>query len=184
MTGPTWCIILGCLTLFKAIFLLFPCAPQAIRAFPRNRMMGILLSTIAWAWAGTILVREPIDFIMPIQPLVPYLFAACIPLSWFLLDNLLACRAWAGLAMLFPMPLLVACRDYESAWRLLPISISYIALTAGMVVMFYPWRLRQLCVWFSDRPRLVRVSAISSFILAVLLFIAATQLTDLYMDAP
>lgn len=180
MTGPAWCYLLAALCLIKGVMLLFFTARTAeiMRRFPTNRLAGQVLTAVAWIWAAITLNHYPIDFLAMIHGFPTYLIAiVCIPLSCFLLPDLLACRGIAAICMLFPMPMFLACRMDESAWRLLPITIGYIALTYGMIVMFYPYYMRRLFFFLADRPRAMKGIGAAVLLLAILFCVAGSALT-------
>lgn len=179
MSGSIWCYLLAGILLVRGLVALATpeLTARSLRAFPRHKLTGYILSALVWIWATAVLYVDPIDFLAPVQRFVPIIGLACIPLSWFCLDNLLPCRAWAGAMMLFPMPLIVACRDYESAWRILPIALAYVALTAGMIVMFYPWTQRDAYTKLATSHVAIRVVGGICVLLGALLIFAGTQLT-------
>ncbi|MEG1479610.1 MAG: hypothetical protein RSD41_01190 [Kiritimatiellia bacterium] len=152
------------LVLFGA-WLLFPSSVKGLRAFPRARILGCVLTTIAWGWTTAELVCHPIDFLAFVQPYLLWVGILCIPLSWYALANLLPCRALGALLMLFPMPLILATRDYVTGWRLIPITFSYLCLTFGMFVVFYPWILRRVCHTLADCPRLRKAAGIAALLI-------------------
>ncbi len=176
MTGSLWCYVLAVICLMKGLFLWMPFASKWMRALPRDRVAGMVLIAVAWIWAGVVLALYPIDFLASVQGFLPYVCVGCIPLSWVLLPNLLMCRAWAGLMMLWPMPVIMACREALTAWRLVPISLGYVALTIGMVVMFYPWLLRDGCFALADRRWALRLVGAIAWCLAGALAIAGWAL--------
>ncbi|NLL83694.1 MAG: hypothetical protein GX230_05560 [Lentisphaerae bacterium] len=114
-------------------------------ALPRHKWTGRILAVLAWIGTGWAIMVMPLSMLTPYKQFVPYIIIISIPLSWFWLEDLLTCRATAGLLMLFPTPLLLCLRSHHSPWRLVLISFAYLALTAGMVVMLYPWHMRRAC---------------------------------------
>ena len=155
-----WCYLLGLLGLLAGASVALAPAPLArlARAFPRHAPTGYVLSTLAWLWAGLALWNMGLDILMPYQKFIPLLVLACIPLTWFWLDNLLPCRALGGLLVLFPYELLHAARVHPSAWRLVLVTLAYVCIVKGMALLLYPWRLRQAVVWLTERPALFRLS--------------------------
>ncbi len=159
------------------LFLLHPASPRAVRALPRARALGMLLSAGCWAWVAAELWFHPIDFLAFLSPgMVLTLGALCIPLSWVLLENLLCARAVGGLLMLWPMPVILAVRDQVTAWRLVPVALGYASLTFGMFVVFYPWLLRAVCDALAERPGPRRAAGVALTLAGALCAAAALAL--------
>ncbi len=179
MTATAWCYTLAALAFIKAALLLaIPDRTAALmKAMPTSLATGCILTAIAWIWAAFTLNAYPIDFLSFIQGPPTFIIAiVCIPLSCLLMPDLLACRALAALYMLYPMPLILATRDAETAWRLLPITLGYISLTLGMVIMFYPWHLRRLIFRLTARRPLMIASGLLSLLAGAALCAAALAL--------
>lgn len=154
-----WCYLLGLICLAAGAGAALAPAPYTRfwRTFTRNKAAGIALSTIAWVWAGFALMTMGLDFLEPFKRWIPAVILVCIPLTWLWLDNLLPCRALAGILMLFPCELLHAARVHPSPWRLVVVSLAYICIVKGMILMLYPWKLRQALDWLDARPALLRL---------------------------
>ena len=168
-------ILAGIVALLGAVTLL-PIGPALYRALPRANKTGAVLATLCWAWVAAELTLHPIDFLAFLKPsYIIALCVICVPLSWVLLRNLLCPRAIGGLLMLWPMPVILAVRDFETAWRLVPITLGYISLTAGMFAVFYPWMVRVFCEKLSVSIHAQRNRALFGILLllaAALLLIA------------
>ncbi len=158
-------------------FLLHTAAPHAGRALPRARLLGRSLSALCWGWVTLELWFHPIDFLAFLSPtMVVVLGVVCIPLTWVLLENLLCARALGGLMMLWPMPVILALRDYQTAWRLVPITLGYVSLTFGMFVVFHPWFLRVLCNKVAELPRVRQGLGVGLIVAGVLCALTALML--------
>ena len=129
----------------------------------------LLLSAIAWSWAGYALWTMNLDFLMPFQKFIPVAVLVCIPLTWFWLDNLLPCRAIGGILTLFPYGLLHAARVHPSPWRLVLVTLAYLCIVKGMILLLYPWKMRQAIVWITQRPTLFRLAGILDTLLGLFL---------------
>lgn len=142
-----WSLMLGTLLIIPGVFLLVGGrhAAAALQHFPRSVWAGRLLAVLAWAGAGWAVWAMPLSFLEPFKRFLPLVVLVCIPLSWYWLDDLLACRAWSGILMLFPAPLLLVCRAHPSSWRLVLVGVAYLALINGMIFMLYPWYVRRAC---------------------------------------
>lgn len=159
---------LALLTFVAGCLLFLPKAEAALRALPRARVLGIVLSTLCWVWVGFELISHPVDLLAFMTPPVTLVVVAlCAVLSVFLLSNLLCARAIGGLMMLWPMPLILVIRDQVTAWRLVPVIVGYVSLTLGMIVVFYPWRFRVAMEWFASSEAPYRRWALGSVMLLV-----------------
>jgi hypothetical protein len=99
-----------------------------------------------------------LDILEPFKKFIPFAVLACIPLTWFWLDNLLPCRAIGGLLVLFPYELLHVARVHPSPWRLVVVTLAYLCIVKGMMLLLYPWKMRQAIVWLTQRPPLFRLA--------------------------
>ncbi len=166
-----WCYTLSLFLLISGAFAL--AVPEKMNAvmekFCRNRIIGIVLCLIAWAWAGYALWILPIDFLEPYRKYIPYLILVCAPLTCVSMKNLLPCRALGGILVLYPYQLLMVARSHPSSWRLLVVSIAYISIIKGMTLLLYPWKMRQCVVWMRDKPLLTRLGGAINLVLGGLL---------------
>lgn len=168
-----WCYTLGLLCAALGAFAAFAPATHSrlLNALPRHAVAGYVLSTLAWIWAAFALWHMGLDILEPYKKFIPYLTLACIPLTWFWLDNLLPCRALGGLLCLFPCDLLHAARVHPSPWRLALVAFAYVCIIKGMTLLLYPWKMRQVVVWLTARPALLRAAGALNLLLGIL-FIA------------
>lgn len=154
------------------------CLPQAtcwVRKLPRARLLGALLTAFCTAWAGWTLHLHPVDFLAFLTPgrlLIGSILLAVLLILF--LENLLCARAIGGIMMLWPMPVILLTRDLITTWRLIPISIGYISLTLGMIIVFHPWTLRRACETIAEHKS-IRLATAGLFILASVLCFAAVN---------
>lgn len=149
--------------------LIIPASAAHLSRLPRAKIPGILLTLLCWAWVTVSLINQPLGllpFLTPTTTLIGGI--GCAAASCILLRNLLCARAIGGLMMLWPMPVIVAVREYLTAWRLVPVTIGYISLTFGMFIVFYPWIFRVCCDRLTGHPRL-RAATAGIFALAGIL---------------
>ena len=155
-----WTLILGAFNALAGLAMLALPASGFLRAFPRDAWAGRVLAALAWTGAAWATFIMPLDFLRPIQHLhvLGPITAALTLLTWWWMPDLLACRATAGLLMLFPCPLFQALRfEHHTNWRLAPILFAYAAAIAGMVVMFSPFHMRRAFHWLAERPRAQKI---------------------------
>jgi hypothetical protein len=154
--------------------LLLPLAEKGILTVPRHKIAGIILTTLAMAWTCWTLYIHPVDFLAFLTPMKLLLIGIIVtPLICIYLDNLLCARAIGGILMLWPMPIILATRDFVTMWRLIPITIGYLSLTFGMVAVFHPWSVRILCERLSEY-RVFRLTFAMVLIFAGILCLLAT----------
>lgn len=173
MSLQSWCYLLGLLCLLPGAAIVFAPAPMSRfwNALPRNKAAAYILSTVAWIWAGYALWMMGLDILMPFKKFIPIATLICIPLTWFWIDNLLSCRAIGGLLVLFPYELLHVARSHPSPWRLAAVVFAYICIVKGMILLLYPWKMRQAIVWITLRPVLFRVCGALNVLLGILFFV-------------
>ncbi len=179
LSAPHWCILLGIITLCQGLAcILIPThLARVLKAAPRNQIAGCILSAIAWAWAAFAVKEMGLDFMMPYMKYLPFLTIGLIALTWIFLKELLTSRAIAGILMLFPMPLILSMRADPSAFRLIPITFSYIMAVLGMDIMLYPWHHRNALFWLAADTRRLRCVAPVFLTLSALFFVTATQIS-------
>ena len=175
----TWSLLLGALMLVQGLFAL--AAPQVAarlgHGFARHLWTGRLLAAAAWLWSGWALYVMPLELLEPVRQWIPVLALVAIPLSWWWMPDLLSCRATGGLLTLFPCPLLHAARVSPSSWRLVLVSLAYVAIVAGMDLILYPYHLRRALQWLTAAPLRLRLVALTSAALgAFLIGLALTVL--------
>lgn len=166
-----WCYLLGLICVAMGGAIVASPAPLArfYNALPRSVTAGRILSTIAWAWAGYALWTMQLDVLVPFKKFLPVAVLVCIPLSWFWMDNLLSCRAFGGILVLFPYELLHAARVHPSPWRLVLVTLAYLCILKGMILILYPWKMRQAIVWCTQRPSLFRLAGALDVLLGLFL---------------
>ena len=166
-----WCYLLGTLCALTGLAIVAAPAPlgRFYNALPRSVPAGRILSAIAWAWAGYALWVMQLDFLVPFKKFLPVAVLVCIPLTWFWLDNLLTCRALGGILVLFPYELLHTARVHPSPWRLVLVTLAYLCIVKGMILILYPWKMRQIIVWCTARPVLFRLGGFLSALLGLFL---------------
>ena len=171
MTLSYWCYLLGLICALAGIAVVAAPAPlgRFYTALPRSVVAGRLLSTIAWVWAGYALWTMHLDVIEPFKKFLPFAVAALVPLTWFWLDNLLTCRALGAILTLFPYELLHTARVHPSPWRLVLVTLAYLCIVKGMILLLYPWKMRQLIVWLTGRPALFRLAGALNALLGLFL---------------
>lgn len=174
-----WSYLLGIVCLLLGISITSAPSRMATlyKALPRNKAAGYILSAVAWIWAGVALMTMGLDLLMPFQKYIPFAVLACIPLTWLWLDNLLPCRAIGAILTLFPYELLHVARVHSSPWRLVLVTLAYLCIVKGMILLLYPWKMRQAIDWLARRLALFRLAgAIHALLGLLLIALGATVL--------
>jgi hypothetical protein len=131
-------------------------AGKALTAFPRNRQAAIVLTSLAWlgtAYELDTIGIEVFDKFLKIFPFQLWILAFVLTiLTCWWMPNLLPIRGLSAIFMLFPAEMFHVIRLEPTQWRLVLVVIAYICIIAGMFGMFYPWRIRQLLAWISEKP--------------------------------
>ena len=136
------------LLLFGLWGLVRPGAAQtAARSFPRSRVAGFVLLTIAFFWSFWLLAtmemgefssfRKPLLFILPVGFLLVLRFV----------DEFLAARALGILFLLAAEPLLDAAFFRNETSRLLVTVFAYLLIVAGLIWVTMPYLLRDQINW-------------------------------------
>jgi len=170
MNTSHWALLLGALlTVAGLLALAAPShvAPR-IKGFARHVWTGRMLAVWALAWAGWALYSMPLEMLLPVRMWIPLVVLACIPLTWFWMPELLSCRAWGGLLVLFPHPLLMATRSHPSEWRLVLVVFAYVCIGAGMTLILYPYYLRRWMDWLAAQSSRLGMAGVSTLALGAL----------------
>ncbi len=118
-------------------------AMKGVRLFPRSRVMGAILSLIAFGWAGWLLHQTPLGrFETYRQAIYLLLPALCILVNIFN-SELLAPRALGGIMILVPAPLLAAARWHPSPWRYVILVTAYALVVKGIALILSPYLFRR-----------------------------------------
>jgi hypothetical protein len=172
-----WSLLLAVPALAGGLLAMLAPAPVArrLRALPRDRLAGRLLSAAALLWAGWIVHREPLEFLLPCRRFILPAAAAAVPLAWIATPELLSCRAIGGLLALLPAPVLLAARFHPSPWRLAVVTPMYLLAVAGMWLMMSPYRLRDAIGAVTRTPARLRLAGLAAALLG--LFLATLSCT-------
>jgi uncharacterized protein YjeT (DUF2065 family) len=116
---------------------------SAVRAFPRSKWAGWILTACALAWAAWILATSPLGRIERYKPLLYVLTPGSFIMMVFFMDELLAARALGGLLLLAPLSMLNAARWHESNLRLVMVVLAYVLVVEGMALVLSPYLFRK-----------------------------------------
>jgi hypothetical protein len=115
----------------------------AIRAFPRARWIAWILAAVDLAWAGWLTYNGHFPVIDTYRDwlwvAVPVLFVLVV----LFMNDLLAARAFGGLLLLVPAPVLDAAFLHPSPLRLVVVTVVYLFAVAGMFLVLNPYVFRK-----------------------------------------
>jgi len=178
-----WSAILGVPLLIVGLFtVLAPVrAGRALVSFAEAKYVGWILCADGWfstAHELDVIGIEAFDRFLKAFPGELWILAAVLtPLTCAWMPKHLPTRGFSAVCMLFPASLLPALRTYDTAWRLLPVSIAYACAVWGMYAMFYPWKTEKANVFLAARPGLLRVVGAVLLLTGAACLVAATLAT-------
>lgn len=150
-------------------------ARQALDRFPRSRVAGWVLATLALLWAARLLFVMPMGGFDRFKPALYGLTPLAILALGFCMDDLLAVRALGGLLLMLPALFLDAGFGHPSVWRVLNSTLAYLMVIKGLVLVLEPYRFRQAVAWALKRPPAARGwGGAACFLGAVVLTLALT----------
>ncbi len=137
-------IATGAALIVYAVFALFLPARLAVgfKAFPRNRVLGMLLTAIGLIWSALYIDRMSLGDLGKYK----WLLYVLTPLSFYMivqyLDDLLAARALGGILMLYPTMLVDSARWIDSPARYVAIVTAYLMVILGIWLILSPFKFR------------------------------------------
>lgn len=140
--------MIGTGTVFGAAALLLLAAPaamtRALVAFPRNVWVGRGLAAVALGWSAWLAWDMPMGFVDAYKQWLYVLTPVVYLLVVWLMEDMLAARAFGGLLLLVAEPVLSAARQPGlPAWRLTMVVLVYAWIVAGMALVLGPYWFRK-----------------------------------------
>jgi hypothetical protein len=150
---------------------------EAVRKFPRNVPMGIVLMLAGTAWFLWNLNQESISEFEKLKPFLFAGFAAVGVGTCIYVQDLIAVRGLAVILLLLGKLMVDTGRPMLGAthWTLVIQTWAYVLVVAGIWFTISPFRLRDLLNWATANEKRVRIG--SAVRLAFGLFVAALGLT-------
>jgi hypothetical protein len=145
------------------------------RKFPRSLPCGVVLMLLGTAWFISYLNQESIADFAAYKPILLAGFAAVGVASCFFVQDFLAVRGLAVVALLLAKLMLDTARWVETDWRLVVVTWAYLLVAAGIWFTIYPWHLRDVLNWGTATEKRVRLG--SALRLAFGLFVAVLGFT-------
>ena len=149
----------------------------AVRKFPRNLPIGVMLMLLGTAWFVWNVSIEPIADFSVFKPYMIAAFMAVGILSCIFVWDFLAVRGLAILMLLLAKLMVDTGRPHlgETPWVLVIQVWAYVLVVAGVWFTITPWRLRDLLNWATATQMRVRVG--SAIRLAFAVFVLILGLT-------
>ncbi|MDD5351148.1 MAG: hypothetical protein PHQ12_13135 [Chthoniobacteraceae bacterium] len=149
---------------------------QLLRALPRSRGAGVVLLTLAAAWAFGLVAQIDLGEFTSYRQVFLGVIAAGYVLTLVFVPEFLAVRALGMLCLLAAEPLLEAAFLQQQQSRLLLTVIAYVWAVLGIFWVGKPYLLRDQVAWASASPWRWRAAALGGVLYgAVLLAAAFTQ---------
>ncbi|OGV63891.1 MAG: hypothetical protein A2498_05855 [Lentisphaerae bacterium RIFOXYC12_FULL_60_16] len=115
-----------------------------LRAFPRSRSAGVVLSLAALLGAAVELHRMPMGMLESWKPSLLVLIPLVFILVVVFMDDLLAPRALGGILALAATPILETVRWHPSSGRLVLVVLAYLMAGIGCYWMLSPYGFRKM----------------------------------------
>jgi len=159
-------------TVFAVFALAFPShLANGLKAFPRHRVLGLLLTAIALVWSALFVDQMSLGELSKYK----WLLYVITPVSFYMivqyLDDLLASRALGGLLMLYPTMMVDSARWIPSPSRYVLIVTGYVMVIIGIWLVLSPFKFRIWAEALNARPALRLFSGFTAAALAAALFV-------------
>ena len=139
-----------------------------LRAFPRNKEAGVLLSIAAGAWFFMLVKLMDLGEFDPWRQTVLYLTPVATVLSILYMRDFLAVRALGTLALLAAEPLLESAFMRPEQIRLLLVSLVYVWIVFAMFWVGMPYTLRNQITWITASEKRWRAAALIGLVYGLL----------------
>ena len=132
----------------------------AVRKFPRNYPLGVVLMLLATGWFVWNVNVEPIADFSAFKPYMMAGFAAVGVGACIFVRDFLAVRALAVIFLLLAKVMVDTGRPHlgESSLVLVNQTLAYFFIVAGIWFTIAPWKLRDWLEWFTQNDTVVRIS--------------------------
>src|ERR1700733_8977198 len=149
----------------------------SVRKFPRNLPAGIFLMLLGTAWFLWIVNQEPIADFSAFKPYMMAAFAAVGILSCVFVQDFLAVRGLAVVALLLGKLMVDTGRPHlgETSWVLVIQLWAYFLIVLGIWFTITPWKLRDILNWATATEARIKIG--SAIRLTFALFVILLGLT-------
>lgn len=141
------------LVIAHGIALLKPAAVQDwLRKFPRSKVMGVVLLTVAAVWAWLLVRYIDLGEFTSWKPRLMIIIPVAYVLTLKFVDEFLAVRALGMVALLAAEPLLEAAFLRPELSRLFLVTLAYVWIVLAMFWIGMPYVLRDQIGWLLRSP--------------------------------
>lgn len=124
-------------------------APEKVRSrierFPRSVVPAWILTAICCMLGTREVLMMNVGFLNAYKNYAFLIAPAVFLASVVYLKELLAPRALGGTLLLLAAPILRIARWHDSEWRLVVVSLVYVWIVCGIVLLLSPWWFRKSC---------------------------------------
>jgi hypothetical protein len=146
-------LVIGLLLLVSHLVPLF--APRATRdflvRFPRSEMWGRILLVLATVWTLWLVLTIDLGEFAHLRNMMAVGVIVLAGLTWKFVDEFLAVRALAILALLAAEVLLCAAFLQPQISRLLLVFLAYAWIFVGLFLVGLPWLMRDFISWVTEK---------------------------------
>lgn len=144
-----------------------------ILLFPRSVIPAwILMALCCWLGAKEALGMN-MGFIDAYKKYIYFLSPLVFVASVIYMKELLAPRALGGFLLLIAVPILQTIRWDPSPWRVVVVSLIYLWIVYGLVLLMSPWYFRILSTPLLENPQRFKIVAYTKTIVGLLLLLLA-----------
>lgn len=177
-------ILIGVVMMLPQIYGLLRPADLAarVRRLPRHLPLGVVLMLLATAWFLAIVNAEPLADFTEYKPFLMLAFGAVGIFSCFFVQDFLAARALAVLALLLAKTMVDTGRPHlgESPFVVLFQGLAYVFVVGGICITVAPWRLRDWIEWLTSSHLIIRLGCTVRLAVALgLVVLGLTAFRDL-----
>ncbi len=133
-------------------------AKAFLERFPRNGLLGWILSAVAYGAGAVALWHAPPEWMAGWRDTLWVLAPVAWLMTGFFLDELLAPRALGGLLLLAASPILDAARFHPSPARIVVVFLAYGGVGFGLWWVASPWGFRQMMRPILAAPARIRLT--------------------------
>jgi len=145
----------------------------AVRRFPRNLHLGVALMLLGTAWFVWNVHNESVSDFAAFKPVLMAGFAAVGVLSCVYIQDFLAVRGLAVVALLLAKLMVDTGRPHlgQTHWVLVIQAWAYLLVVAGIWFTVTPWKLRDLLNWGTATETRVRVGSAARLAFAIFILL-------------
>lgn len=132
---------------------------KQIELFPRSVVPAWILTALCCYIGATFAHQMHMGFIDTYKYLINFIAPVVFFASIFYMKELLAARALGGFLLLIAVPILQIARLHDSAWRILIVTVVYLWIIFGIILLMSPWYYRKICAPLLRNDHLLKVGS-------------------------